>query len=53
MNKRGYFENYVIQKMMRRLEIEGQKLCEEASRTKSPDLKERSGQLNQSYIYVI
>ena len=53
MNKRGYFENYVIQKMIRRLEIEGQKLCEEASRTKSQDLKERSGQLNQSYIYVI
>ena len=53
MNKRGYFETYVIQKMLKRLSVEGQRLCEEASRTKSPDLKERSGQLNQSYIYVV
>ena len=53
MNKRGYFETYVIQKMLSRLSVEGQRLCEEASRTKSPDLKERSGQLNQSYIYVV
>ena len=53
MNKRGYFETYVMQKMINRLSIEGQRLCEEASRTKSPDIKERSGQLNQSYIYVV
>ena len=53
MNKRGYFETYVMQKMINRLSIEGQRLCEEASRTKSPDLKERTGQLNQSYIYVV
>ena len=51
MNKRGYFETYVVQKMLKRLEVEGQRLCQEALQTRN--VKTNTGQLEQSYIYVV